>query len=51
MSDKFRKPGNPEVTRERPILQSQGLRLLATPMQNALAEHSHRVDHLGVAAQ
>ena len=50
-SDKLRRTADPEIPVEGLALHRQGRRLPATPMENALAQHSHRIDHLRISRQ
>ena len=49
--DELRRTADPEISVEGLALHRQGRRLPATPMENALAQHSHRIDHLRISRQ
>src|ERR1700676_4679758 len=49
--DELRRTADPEIPVERLALHCQGRRLPAPPMKNALAQHSHRIDHLRISRQ
>jgi hypothetical protein len=49
--DELRRTADPEIPVEGLALHRQGRRLPATPMENALAQHSHRIDHLRISRQ
>ena len=48
---KLRRTTDPEIPLQRAALEYQRSGLIATPMQNALVQHPHGVDDLGIARQ